>query len=58
MIGKKNIGSSYTLIQKQNAFNRFPLDIKSLTSVSKNIRLETKSCRISYGKLTIKYDRT
>ena len=22
------------------------------------IRLETKSCRISYGKLTVKYDRT
>ena len=22
------------------------------------IRLETKSCRISYGKLTVKYERT
>ena len=30
----------------------------NLLMVARNIKLETKSCRISYRKLMVKYDRT
>ena len=34
------------------------LEWSKIADIMLNIRLETKSCRISYGKLTVKYDKT
>ena len=56
------LANSSRLLQEDDDFGAFSLlifeDSLAFLWLARTIMLETKSCRISYRKSTVKYDRT